>query len=360
MLDFIKIKSPYTSAYHDAVETGLRDLEKQAVLEALRNHRYGGSIADLELASSWLGRHRGWSLDPARLVMTHGTLNSIDLLLSYLVGRGGTLFVEELTFHHVPWLAERLGIRVVPIAMDHEGIRPEELDAGCRSAPGSKALFCVPIAQNPTCATMSNERRQSIARVSERHGLHIIEDDAQALVVDALPGPIAAISGLTWWVMGLSKCITTGLRIAYIGAPTKTLAQDFLTKSLLQSTWYPAPLSAELFNHWMKSGEADLILSEVREEARWRSAAAQTALRGTEAVSTPGALHVWVPRREGESEPLAGQLRKKGVSARPGSEFAACRNRQAGGTRLSLTNETKLRLENGLETVLSELAGRSR
>lgn len=356
MIDFTKIKSPYTSVYGDAVETGLRDIDRNTVIDALRNHRYGGTDSDLEYASDWLSRHRGWLFEPNRMIMTHGTLNTIDLLLSFLVGRGGTLFIEELTFHHVPWLADRLGIRVVPISMDREGICPDELDSRCRSTPGKKALFCVPIAQNPTCATMSAERRAAIARVSEQHGMHIIEDDAQALVVDTPPPPIASVAGLTWWVMGLSKCITTGLRLAYISAPTEALAREFLAKSLLQSTWYASPLSAELFGHWLKSGDADLILAEVRAEAKWRSASARAVLSGTEVMNTPGALHIWVPEQDGESERLSDRLNHRGVSSRPAIEFAARPASKAAGTRLSLTNETKERLEEGLSILHSELA----
>lgn len=355
VIDFGKIKSPYTSAYERAVDVALRDLDRPTVLQALRTHRYGGTSSDLDLASDWLSRHRGWSFDPKRLIMSHGTLNTVDMLLSYLVGPGGTLFVEELTFHHVPWLADRLGIKVIPLSMDHEGIRPDELDEACKATTGRKALFCVPVAQNPTCATMGEKRRQAIGRISEHHGLHIIEDDAQALVVDSPRAPLAAFSGLTWWVMGLSKCIATGLRIAYIAAPNETAAQDFLAKSLLQSTWYASPLSAELFGHWLRSGDADLILAEVREEAKWRSAAARSALNGTKAVNAPGALHIWVPGEEDETQPLVDHLTTEGVSARPAKEFAARTSHNVIGARLSLTNETKGGLDKGLSILRSAL-----
>ena len=61
----------------------------------------------------------------------------------------------------VKGIAARLGVTLVPIAMDGEGIRPEAL-AKAHRAGALGAVYLQPVMQNPLGHTMSEARREEI------------------------------------------------------------------------------------------------------------------------------------------------------------------------------------------------------
>lgn len=69
------------------------------------------------------------------------------------------------------------GLIVVPITMDNEGMRTEELEKAVVHQK-VRAVFTTPRHHYPTMATLSTARRRELARMAERHALLIVEDDA--------------------------------------------------------------------------------------------------------------------------------------------------------------------------------------
>jgi DNA-binding transcriptional MocR family regulator len=64
------------------------------------------------------------------------------------------------------------------------------------------------------------ERRRKIVEIAAAHGVPIVEDDTYGqLLEDALPPLYALAPGGCCYIGGTSKCITPGLRIAYLVAP---------------------------------------------------------------------------------------------------------------------------------------------
>ena len=83
-----------------------------------------------------------------------------------------------------------------------------------------KAIYCVPTIHNPTTATLSAARRQALAELAARHGVPIVEDDAYgALPSQPLPAVTSLAEGAGYYVGTLSKCLSPGLRTAFVVAP---------------------------------------------------------------------------------------------------------------------------------------------
>ncbi|MGA7810137.1 GntR family transcriptional regulator, partial [Bradyrhizobium sp.] len=73
---------------------------------------------------------------------------SLAAAVSALVPVGGRLAVEAMTYPMIKGIAARLGVTLVPIAMDGEGIRPDALVKAYRAGALS-AIYLQPVMQNP-------------------------------------------------------------------------------------------------------------------------------------------------------------------------------------------------------------------
>jgi DNA-binding transcriptional MocR family regulator len=90
---------------------------------------------------------------------------SIAAAISALVPVGGGLGVEAITYATIESIAGRLGVAVVPIAMDGEGMRPDAVTKAHRAGVLS-ALYLQPMLQNPAGHSMSATRGEEITRLA--------------------------------------------------------------------------------------------------------------------------------------------------------------------------------------------------
>src|SRR5262249_53877732 len=150
-------------------------LEKPATLDmALRQSTSVGTPQLRSVAAAHLS-HGAWSPSPDQLVFTGNGRQSIAAALSTVVPIGGRCGVEALTYPFVKGIAARLGIALVPLAMDESGVRPDAVQKAHREANLS-AIYVQPSVQNPLGTTMNAARRADLLRVTEKLKLPVIED----------------------------------------------------------------------------------------------------------------------------------------------------------------------------------------
>lgn len=92
--------------------------------------------------------------------------------------------MEEYTFSSAQETVLPLGVKVVGIKMDGEGLMAESMDEvlsnwdeSARGARKPYVLYTIPTGQNPTGATQSAERRKAIYEVAQKHDVFIVEDE---------------------------------------------------------------------------------------------------------------------------------------------------------------------------------------
>jgi DNA-binding transcriptional MocR family regulator len=103
---------------------------------------------------------------------------------------GDVVLAERLTYPPIREIAHHLGLRLVGLDMDADGLVPAAVDRAARGGR-AKALYCMPTLHSPTGITMSEARRRDLARVAGRHGLVVIEDDVFGLLPEERPNPLA-------------------------------------------------------------------------------------------------------------------------------------------------------------------------
>jgi DNA-binding transcriptional MocR family regulator len=162
-------------------------IRPEALDSALRQATSVGTQAARNVAADYLTRqNRDWSPKPEQIVFTANGRQCIAAALAAAVPSGGRCGVEALTYPFIKGIAARLGVTLVPLAMDENGVRPDAVQKAHREARLS-ALYLQPIIQNPLGITMPPARRADLLRVVEKLDLTIIEDMVYGFLDDQPP-----------------------------------------------------------------------------------------------------------------------------------------------------------------------------
>jgi DNA-binding transcriptional MocR family regulator len=298
--------------------------------------------------AAWL-RRVGLEADPDRVVITSGAQHGAAVVLSSVARPGDLILTEAVTYSGITALARLLQLRVQGLAMDREGLRPDALDAACRSS-SPRALFCMSTLQNPTGRTMPLARRRELAEIIERHALCVLEDDVNGFLPREPIPPIAALApNHTFYITGTSKSLAPGLRIGYVVPPGLELQR--VSATMQATTWFTAPLMAEIVTQWIESGEADAMTAWKRAETEARFALAREILGPWLPEAGPTSFHLWLTLPEPwRAESFVSQARARGVVVNSPDEFLVGRETAPHAVRVCLgAGISRNRLEEGLQ-----------
>jgi 2-aminoadipate transaminase len=167
------------------------------------------------------------------ILMTSGSLQALDLVNHTLLERGDTVVIEQDCYQGSINRLTRLGVSVVGIPLDGEGVRIDllanALDDLKRKGVRPKYIYTIPTVQNPTGTILPLERRSQMLRLAAEHGVPIFEDDCYCDLIwsGQRPPAIYAMSerGDVIHIGSFSKSIAPALRVGYIVAPWSLLAR---------------------------------------------------------------------------------------------------------------------------------------
>ncbi|KAF9260461.1 PLP-dependent transferase [Marasmius fiardii PR-910] len=118
------------------------------------------------------------------ILLNFGNTDAWSKVVSLLCEYGDYILVEEHTYPSSQALWAPMGCRGVPIQMDKDGIVPQALqqvlggwNEAERRGKRPKLLYVIPVAQNPTGATLTLERKQAIYDICVKYDIIICEDD---------------------------------------------------------------------------------------------------------------------------------------------------------------------------------------
>jgi DNA-binding transcriptional MocR family regulator len=234
---------------------------------------------------------------------------------------------------------------------------PEALARLCADAP-TAAIYLTPATNNPTAVTMDLARRREIVDVARRADVWIIEDDPYSRLFDA---PVPALASLaperTFYLATLSKCLSPGLRIAFLAPPQGPMGER-MAESLRAIAQMPSPLMSAVATSWIREGAAEKILAGVRREARARRAIAAEVL--PEARGAAEGIHVWLDLPPAwDAGRVHRVAQEKGLSLVTAETFAAS-DIHPSGLRISLGGSAnRAVLRGALESVAALLKGAS-
>lgn len=272
------------------------------------------------MASAWLGRC-GLVVGSDRVLVTNGLTPAMYVALSAVVNPGDVIATENLTSHTLKPAARALKVQLRGIACDERGMCPMALSAAAKEAGGQmKAVFLLPSGAGPTARIVDAGRRAELADVAIAAGLSILECDPLGPLAARRPPPIATFAPRhTFYLTGMTKCLSPGLRIGFLAMPQKHV--ESVVSRHLSTSWMVTPLMAEMAKDWIETGVADHLLGAQRAELLTRNRLAESIL-GARSCGGRHGLHRWLPLPETTDESAFQQLAlEKGVALATGTGF---------------------------------------
>ncbi|WP_200969045.1 PLP-dependent aminotransferase family protein [Janthinobacterium sp. Ant5-2-1] len=343
--------------FDDMLKQGLSQVLMRADNELLMTyHLGGGSDSDRKAGATWLAPMFG-HLDARQVVVCPGAQAAIAALILALTEPGDVILAEPTSYPGLRAAAAQFGRHIIAVQADKHGMVPEMLEEACRQHK-PRLIYLNPTLQNPTAITMPERRRKELASIAQRCDVRIVEDDPYWLLADAPPPPVATFAPeQVLYISTLSKCLTPGLRVAFVLIRDPEERERFLV-ALRSFALMVAPLTAALATQWILDGSADGLLEGVRKEARLRHRMARDILAGRYSGAGDG-LHVWIELPAyWHSSQLARAAASYGIAVTPAEAFATGGD-SVNAIRISLGSiKDRGRLQAGLQRLSQLLARR--
>ena len=223
--------------------------------------------------SGWLARTRGLRADPDDIIVVTGVAQALALLARVL-RELGEIAVEDPGSRGSRDELAYWGLRPVPVPVDEQGLRVDDLARG-----DQRAVLLTPAHHFPTGVVLAARRRRDLLEWAAGADALIIEDDYDAEYrYDRAPVPAlqASAPGLVAYAGSTSKTLAPGMRLGWLIPPGRLHANLVEAKhaSDLGSPALPQLVLARL----IASGELEQHIRGVRKRQRSRRDALLRAL----------------------------------------------------------------------------------
>jgi len=337
------------------IAKSLAGLDRPENLEAaLRQATSTGTPAARNISAKFLAR-KNWSPDPEQIVFTANGRQCIAAALAALVPPGGRCGVEALTYPFVKGIAARLGVTLVPLAMDDDGVRPDAVQKAHREAHLA-ALYIQPTIQNPLGMTMPAARRADIVRVIEKLALPVIEDSVYGFLADE--APLAALAPDSCILLdSLSKKVAPGLALGFIVAPLRL--REAIMASVRSGGWTASGYAFAAGQRLMGDGTATELVRLKRADAQRRQQMASERLAGFEIQANRQSYHLWLTLPpHWRSQSFVAAAARRDIALTPSTTFAVSPGHAPNAVRLALAQPPIEQLDAGLRTLAGMLKTR--
>jgi GntR family transcriptional regulator/MocR family aminotransferase len=243
--------------------------------DAFGYHSAAGLTALRVELAEYLGRARGLRVAPDDILVTTGFTQSLTILSRFL-GRPARVAMEmpSMSLHRA--IVREAGNEVVPIAVDGDGLRVDDL----LDTRDAAMLVLTPNRQHPTGALLSPPRRSAVLAWARRTGAVVVEDDYDGeFRYDRRPiGPLQSLDpDLVIHAGTVAKTLAPGVRLGWLVLPRRH--RDAATRQKELADWQTGVLDQLAFAELLRSGRYDRHVRRMRLAYRRRRDAALEALR---------------------------------------------------------------------------------
>ena len=305
------------------------DAVREAAASALESDweralSYGKGEGHLGLAEWIAERH---SVEPSQVMVTNGSLEAGAMLFEHLLEPGDRVVVEQPSYDRTLLLIGRLGVEMVPVALEDDGIDVAALEAALKAGP-VKLVHLIPNFHNPAGCTLSASKRERVLELAAEHGFWVFEDDPyRELPFEQEPPPTMLSGDAAGRVIhssSFSKTVSPGVRVGYLAGPVEEIAK--LSKRANETYISPNMLAESIVLELCNSGELDRNIDFVKGALKDRCDALVAALREqipeAEFVVPEGGYFLWLDLAAGtDASALLAEAKGGGVTFVAGPDF---------------------------------------
>jgi 2-aminoadipate transaminase len=286
---------------------------------------YGVGIGHPGLCQWIAERHGG--LDASQVMVTNGSLEAGAMLFEQLLGPGDRVVVEQPTYDRTLLLLQRLGVELVPVPLESDGLDMAAFEAALAAGP-IKFVHIIPNAHNPAGCTLSPAKRRRLVELAAEHDFWIFEDDPyRELPFEGEPLETMLEldgGGKVIHASSFSKTVSPGVRVGYLAGPAEEIAK--LAKRANETYISPNMLAESIVLELCSSGALDSNISFVKGELKARCDALVAALREqipeAEFVVPEGGYFLWLDLAAGtDTVALLAESKTGGASFVAGPDF---------------------------------------
>lgn len=311
----------------------LGKLNKPDVLERLSDYDFAPGAPLYRHAAVEFLELAGVKTEADQLVICNGAQQGLFAALSATTKPGDAIATEILNYPGLFQIAGALGLRLISVDIDPEGMVPDSLERAIRSS-SARVMVCTPRGHNPTTSVMSEDRLKAISHVAQKHSITIIEDDVYGTLFAADFEPLFNKNNNVIYVSSLSKVVTPGLRLGIVAASNAYL--EGIISAVRLTSWSVSGLSAETFALLIKSDVLKDFLAWHRREIKSRQLIAMKALSDHTLSVAEGCYHAWLSLpQEIAVDKLILTARDRGLLL-SNSDVFHIEGKQTHGLRLSL------------------------
>jgi GntR family transcriptional regulator/MocR family aminotransferase len=212
---------------------------------------------------AYLRRVRG--VKDRDIVITNGSQEAIFLLSQIFLQDGDCVAVEALGYPPAIEAIKFSGARIVPIAIDSEGMVMEDLEQKIKKHK-IKMIYTTPLHQYPTTITLNAARRLKLYEIAVKHKIVILEDDYDhEFHYNTTPvAPLASFdpAGIICYISTFSKILFPSARVGFMAVP-ETVAREVAKLKRITSR-QNEHLTQGAIAQWMKNGEFEKHLRKMR------------------------------------------------------------------------------------------------
>jgi DNA-binding transcriptional MocR family regulator len=231
--------------------------------------------------AEFLSKGYGTSVDPATLLVTNGSSMGLHLICSLFTRPGDLVFVEEPTYFLALHILADHDLQVIPIQTDRDGLMIESLEEKLKSYH-PKFVYVIPVFQNPTGQTLSQERREKLVSLSREYDFIVIADEIYHFLNYRCksPEPLSAYinDGHIISINSFSKILAPGLRLGWLQSNSETIKR-FVTSGLLDSGGGLNPFTSAIVRFVIESGGLVANIERLKAEYGSRITAMDNSLR---------------------------------------------------------------------------------
>jgi 2-aminoadipate transaminase len=318
---------------------------------------YGTGIGHPALCQWVAERHGG--LDVGQVMIANGSLEAGWMLFDHLLEAGDRVVVEQPTYDRTLLMLQRLGVELVPVRLEADGLDLGQLEAALAEGP-VKLAHVIPNFHNPAGCTLSAEKRVGLVELAAEHGFWIFEDDPYRELPfegEALQTMLSIdTTGRVVHASSFSKTVSPGVRVGYLAGPAEEIAK--LAKRANETYISPNMLAEAVVFELCRSGGLDRNIDFVKGALRDRRDALVEALHEqipeAEFIVPGGGYFLWLDLAEGvDTAALLAEAKGEGVAFVAGPDFMI--EGGANSLRLSFASVPPERIPEGIARIARAL-----